>query len=247
MQELGAHFESMTANALAYHTHLVEALSSEDVICRPIYVSWYRQLLHDLQAGRALSMSAPANLPLEVPSMHACEFCDQTFDDIRTLRIHQRKSHREDLPEDWNRTKITLETVRMHAADGMPTCAYCLFKFANWRNLYEHLLQSRCKFLAAHATHAALPAGTPTIQPWVQNSDILQAIRSSGLGVLRRSSSSLQELQHHCCLCRQWFVHPDYAASHYKKTHGVLWEALGNRVRALVRPISLSAACFVLW
>ncbi|CAE7374797.1 unnamed protein product [Symbiodinium microadriaticum] len=101
MQELGAHFESMTANALAYHTHLVEALSSEDVICRPIYVSWYRQLLHDLQAGRALSMSAPANLPLEVPSMHACEFCDQTFDDIRTLRIHQRKSHREDLPEDW--------------------------------------------------------------------------------------------------------------------------------------------------
>ena len=135
MQELGAHFEFMATNALAYHMHLVDALSSEDVMCRPIYVTWYKQLLHDLQAGRALSMSAPANLPSEVPSKHACEFCDQTFDDVRTLRIHQRKSHREDLPEDWNRSQITLETVRMHAADGMPTCAYCLFKFANWRNL----------------------------------------------------------------------------------------------------------------
>ena len=243
MQELGAHFEFMTANALAYHMQLVDDLSPEDVMCRPIYVTWYKQLLHDIQTQRTLSMSAPEVLPSDIPFMHTCEFCDQTFDNVRSLRIHQRKSHREDLPEDWNRSQITLETVRMHAVDGMPTCAYCLFKFANWQNLYEHLLQSRCKTLAVHATHAEPPAGASEVQPCVQNSDLLQSIRTSGLGVLRRSSSSLQELQHHCCLCRQWFVHPDYAASHYKKTHGVLWEALGNRVRALVRPISLSAAC----
>ena len=243
MQELGAHFELMTTNALAYHRQLEDDLRSEDIMCRPIYVSWYRQLLQDMQTSRTAFMTAPEHFPSDLRSTHACEFCDQTFDDVRSLRIHQRKSHGEDLPEDWNRSQITLETVRMHAADGMPTCAYCLFKFANWRNLYEHLLQSRCKILTAHATYAALPAGTSAVQPWVQNSDLIQSIRTSGLGVLRRSSSSLQELQHHCCLCRQWFVHPDYAASHYKKTHGVLWEALGNRVRALVRPISLSAAC----
>ncbi|CAE7196993.1 unnamed protein product [Symbiodinium microadriaticum] len=34
MQELGAHFEFMATNALAYHMHLVDALSSEDVMCR---------------------------------------------------------------------------------------------------------------------------------------------------------------------------------------------------------------------
>ena len=140
-------------------------------MCRPIYVSWYRQLLHDMQACRMLSMPDCEHLPPDLPSVHACEFCDQTFDDVRSLRIHQRKSHREDLPEDWNRCQVTLETVRMHAVDGMPTCAYCLFKFANWRNLYEHLLQSRCKILASHATSTALPAGAPAAQPWVQDSE----------------------------------------------------------------------------
>ena len=243
VQELGDHFAQMTSNALAYHQQLVEDLSSEDVMCRPVYVSWYSQLLKDLYTGRMMSPTDCEHLSPDLPSVHACEFCDQTFDDVRSLRIHQRKSHRDDLPEDWNRCQVTLETVRMHAVDGMPTCAYCLFKFANWRNLFEHLLQSRCQILASHATSVAQPAGAPAAQPWVQNSELIQSIRHSGLGVLRRSHSSLQELQHHCCLCRQWFVHPDYAASHYKKTHGALWEVLGNRVRALVRPHCLSAAC----
>ena len=186
MQELGDHFEHMTMNALAYHQQLVDDLSPEDVMRRPIYVVWYRQLLHDMQSCRMSITPDCEHLPMDLQSVHACEFCDQTFDDVRSPRIHQRKSHRDDLPEDWNRCQVTLETVRMHAVDGMPTCAYCLFKFANWRNLYEHLLQSRCKILASHATSTA-PAEAPATQPWVQNSALLQSVRTSGLGILRRS------------------------------------------------------------
>ncbi|CAE7677410.1 unnamed protein product, partial [Symbiodinium microadriaticum] len=91
----------MTSNALAYHQQLVEDLSSEDVMCRPVYVSWYSQLLKDLYTGRMMSPTDCEHLSPDLPSVHACEFCDQTFDDVRSLRIHQRKSHRDDLPEDW--------------------------------------------------------------------------------------------------------------------------------------------------
>ena len=93
IQELGDHLIQMTTNALAYHQQLVEDLSSEDVMCRPVYVSWYRQLLQDLHTGRMMSPMDCEHLSPDLPSVHACEFCDQTFDDVRSLRRHQRYAY----------------------------------------------------------------------------------------------------------------------------------------------------------
>ena len=159
------------------------------------------------------------------------------------------KAHSEDLPEDWNRSQVTPENVRLHAVDGMPTCSYCLVQFKNWQNLYMHLLQSRCRVLAEQPFDSSPQPASAAAATWpfVRNLDVIALIRKQGLQPLRGQTDVLQELRHHCCLCRQWFVHVDYASSHYKKTHRVQWQALGTRVRALVRPCVLQDCSMRPW
>ena len=150
LSDLGDHIAQMADRTLLYHRELKSYLDPRDVICAPVQLDWCYDMVQSTQAGldrfRKLSASA-SSLPSTVLP-HSCEFCTCSYATIRDLRIHQKKAHSKDLPEDWNRSQVTPENVRFHAVDGMPTCSYCLAQFKNWQNLYMHSLQSRCRVLA---------------------------------------------------------------------------------------------------
>ena len=249
------HLHKLASSRLLNLQQLYRQIEPDDIMKDPMI----ENILHNrIMEFKQLALEATYHRKHDSTLVHiplqegfSCPECGIYFNTQAAMRQHVTKKHStEHEPDVAARSFADVNAdIRRYGVDGMPQCCFCLSKFNTWSSLGRHIKLNRCT--APTGSAIALPPAQPTRGatevrdkiPVASDSDFQQSFRKGGLSYLCRRKDVLQELAHHCAICRQWLVNKHDFGSHFVKSHQDLWNKYGTRATKLVVPFVLSAPC----
>ena len=235
-------------------TTLHATLQSQDARLHPSIVQAEERVAQELQ-DLLKNMEEPGeedNRPL--PTCNECGF--QTRGRSILARHCVKYHSRSKRPLNYQTWKAVNRLD--HARDGLPICRWCGHDFGTWQNLQRHIYWTRCHEkqpsgnppgamrLPSIGEHNTLQSShVPTVPVLMQTDQqrppeeqsVMQRLPlhtydQDPMTILVQEPWLRDELQEHCCLCRQWTAKRGGAKLHMQTLHTAEWEQTADLARA---------------